>query len=96
MTLDELRAKHRDFILKTAAEHGVSDVRVFGSVARGDADEHSDVDLLVKLGEKTSLLTLARLERLLGETVGMPFQVITEGGINPLIEDRIFGEAESL
>jgi predicted nucleotidyltransferase len=49
MTLDELRRTKRDEILRIAAIHGASNVRIFGSVARGDANEASDVDLLVDL-----------------------------------------------
>lgn len=96
MTLDELRTRHRDFILSTATEHGVSDVRVFGSVARGEASEGSDVDLLVKRHDGTSLLKLVGLEQELGDRIGIPVQVITESGVSPLLKDRIFSEAQPL
>ncbi len=96
MNLTELRARHRDFILATATSHGVSDIRVFGSVARGDAGPDSDVDLLVHTGEEVSLLTLVRLERLLGERVGRPVQIISDGGLSPLLRKIILDEATML
>ncbi len=50
MPLKELVQARREDILRTASEHGAHNVRIFGSVARGDADEQSDLDLLVDMG----------------------------------------------
>jgi predicted nucleotidyltransferase len=60
MTLQHLRTKYASEILSIAQRHGASNLRVFGSVARGDAGADSDVDLLVHLGQR-SLLDLGGL-----------------------------------
>ena len=83
-------------ILALAERHGVRDVRVFGSMARGDADAGSDVDLLVSLAPgKTGLALgalLADVELLLGRRV----EIVTEGGLHPGIRDRVLDEARPL
>lgn len=56
MSIREILADKRDDIIAIAAKHGARNVRVFGSVARGDADEDSDVDFLVVLDPETSLM----------------------------------------
>jgi predicted nucleotidyltransferase len=71
VTLDTLRAERREEILRIAARHGTHNVRVFGSVARGDADEESDLDLLVAWEQGRSLLDHARLVEDLQELLGI-------------------------
>jgi hypothetical protein len=63
MTLEQLRRSNRDQIMRLAADCGASNVRVFGSVARGETDSRSDVDLLVDPEPGRSLFDLARLQR---------------------------------
>ena len=86
----------RTEILALAERHGVQDVRVFGSMARGDADDASDVDLLVSLPSGRTGLALGGLlmdvQRLLGRRV----DVLTEGSLHPEIRDRVLREAQSL
>ena len=71
MTLAELRRSSRNTIIATAARHGASNVRVFGPVARGEASDRSDVDLLVDLDRGRSLMDLGGiltdLLRIVGE-----------------------------
>jgi predicted nucleotidyltransferase len=62
MSLNELLQSNCEEILRIAAKYGTSNVRVFGSVARGEADEQSDIDFLVDLEPKRSLLDLAGLD----------------------------------
>jgi len=85
----------RDSLIEAAARRGLSNLRVFGSVARGDADERSDVDLLVHPGPETSLFDLAGFmidaEALLGTSV----DVVSDRGRSPVLE-RIIAEAVSL
>jgi uncharacterized protein len=69
ITLDDLRAR-RDEILRLAAQHGASNVRVFGSVARGDARPDSDVDILVTMREGASLYDLSGLWQDLQDLLG--------------------------
>jgi uncharacterized protein len=84
---------NRDEILKIADRHGVRNVRVFGSVARGDARPESDVDFLVEAGPSTSSWfpggLIVDLEALLGRRV----EVVTERGIHPQLRDNILKEA---
>jgi predicted nucleotidyltransferase len=86
----------RDEILRIAERHGARDVRVFGSVARGEATENSDIDLLVSAAEETSpwfpAALVAELERLLGRKV----DVVTEDGLYWLLRRRILQEARPL
>ena len=96
MEMVEILKEKRDEILRIAARHGASNVRVFGSVARGEADAQSDVDLLVELERGRSLLDHAalmlELERLLGRRV----DVATEWGLKPQIREHILREAVRL
>jgi predicted nucleotidyltransferase len=87
-----VRARRRD-IERIAAVHGVVDVRVFGSVARGDARPDSDIDLLVEMAPGRSLLDmgafLVDVEQLLGRAV----DVITAAGLRARIRERVLREA---
>lgn len=71
----------REEILAMAARHGAGDVRVFGSVARGEAEHDSNLDLLVRFGPGASLLDLAGLQLDLTELLGVPVDVVDEGGL---------------
>ena len=92
----DLVRSHREEILSVARRHGVTRVRLFGSMARGDAGPTSDVDLLVDVGQSTSPWfpggLVAELESLLGRRV----QVITERGLDQLLRDRVLQEAVPL
>jgi len=83
-------------ILRIAAKHGARNVRVFGSVARGDAGPESDVDLLVEVGPgRTPFFPgglIADLEDLLGKKV----QVVTQEDLHWYIRDRVLQEAVPL
>ena len=72
----EFLQKNREKIYEIAAKHGVSNIRVFGSVARGEETKNSDVDLLVAISSKTSLMTLVKLEQSLKKTTGRKIQII--------------------
>lgn len=96
MTLREQLQSQRDNILMIAARHGASDVRLFGSVARGEADDSSDVDVLVRLEPGRSLLDHVALQQDLEELLGRPVDVVVEGGISPYLEAKILSEAAPL
>ena len=96
MDLDQLLKTHREEILTTARKHGAYDVRVFGSVARGEAHPDSDVDLLVNLETGRSLLDLARLLRELQTILGVNVDVITEAGLRSRIRSQVLKEARPL
>jgi predicted nucleotidyltransferase len=93
--LDQLRSM-RPAILELAAKHGMRRVRIFGSVARGEETEASDVDLLVDVEPGRSLLDLAGFELDLEDLLGGKVEVVTEGGISPYIEARVLQEAVPL
>ena len=83
----------RDQILELAKRHGVTRVRVFGSVARGEARPSSDVDLLVEVGPDTSPWFPGGLVVDLEDLLGRRVQVVTERGLNDLLRDRVLEEA---
>lgn len=93
MGIDELIRPRREVIRRIAEKHGAFNVRVFGSVARGDAGPESDVDLLIDAGPVTSAWfpggLVADLEALLGRRV----DVVTERGLMPELRDRVLREA---
>jgi len=86
----------REAILSLAAQHGARNVRVFGSAARGDAGPDSDVDFLVDLEPRRSLLDLGGLLMDLKELLGREVDVVTEPGLHWYIRDRILREAVPL
>ncbi|MBW3582517.1 MAG: nucleotidyltransferase family protein [Euryarchaeota archaeon] len=94
MNADILRER-RDDILKVAARHKARNVRVFGSVARGEAGPRSDIDLVVRMEPDATLFDLIALERDLQEMLGQKVQVISEAGLKSWARDRILDEAVS-
>jgi uncharacterized protein len=95
MRIEELRGR-RSEILRLAALHGATNVRVFGSVARGEADERSDIDFLVDMGSGRSLLDLGGFLDDLQELLSQPVDVVTERGLKARIRDRVLREAVPL
>jgi predicted nucleotidyltransferase len=89
----ELVSGRREEIIQVAAAHGARNVRVFGSVARGDADAASDVDFLVDLEPGRSLLDLGGLLADLETLLGRPVDVVTERGLRERIRERVLREA---
>ena len=92
MTID----RNREEILRIAAQHGARNVRVFGSVARGEDRADSDVDLLVEMEDKRSLLDLVALEQDLEELLRRDVDVLTDASIHPALRPRIIAEARAL
>jgi predicted nucleotidyltransferase len=88
--------KHRQQILDLAAQHGASNVRVFGSLARGEGSESSDLDLLVTLEERRSLLDLVGLKQAIEDLLHRPVDVLTEPALSPYIRGQILSEAMPL
>jgi predicted nucleotidyltransferase len=93
MTLDGLGEDKRAAILAIAAKHGVQRVRVFGSFARGEAREDSDLDLLIDAGPRTPPWFPGGLLADLEEALGRRVDVAEEGNLDPLIRDRVLHEA---
>lgn len=95
LTLDDLRAR-RPEILEVAARRGARDLRVFGSVARGDQGPTSDVDLLVEFESGRSLLDLGGLIADLEDLLGRHVDVVTEVELRPHVRDRVLADAVPL
>ncbi|MCZ7646114.1 MAG: nucleotidyltransferase family protein [Planctomycetota bacterium] len=89
---DLLKAK-REAILAVAAKHGARNVRIFGSVARGEADEQSDIDFLVDVGPLHSPFFPGGLAIDLEELLGREVDIVVEGGESPYLRARIHAEA---
>lgn len=96
MNFDELLRDKREEILQIAAKHGACNVRIFGSVARGEADGDSDIDFLIDLGENLSPWFPVRLIRELETSLGCKVDVVTEQGLKERIRERVLQEAVRL
>jgi predicted nucleotidyltransferase len=96
MNIDERLRENRDEVLRLAARHGAYNVRVFGSVARGEARADSDVDLLVELEPGRSLFDLGGLLMDLQDLLGCKVDLVTERGLHWYVRDRILQEAVPL
>ena len=96
MSLREILQLKRDEILRISANHGAYNVRIFGSVARGEADGESDLDVLVDLEPGRNLFDLGGLLMDLQELLQCRVDVVTERGLRPRIRERVLSEAVRL
>lgn len=85
--------RHRRAVITTAGRRRVTNVRVFGSVARGEDTEDSDVDLLVDLTSEVGLVGLAGLERELAELLRRPVDIVPASSLKSGIEPQVLAEA---
>jgi len=93
MTADELLKTRRLEILAIARKYGAHNVRIFGSVARGEARPDSDIDFLVELEPGRSLFDLGGLLYELRNLLGVEVDVVTEKGLRPRIRESVIREA---
>ena len=93
MSPSELLHEKREDILRVASKRGASNIRVFGSVARGEADSKSDIDLLVDLEPGRSLFDLGGLLMDLQDLLGHKVDVVTVRGLRERIRERVLNEA---
>ena len=93
MRLRDRLPELREQIVSVAAACGASNVRMFGSVARGEENDESDLDLLVMLEPGRSLLDLVRLEDRLEQLLGLPVDVVTESSLLEPIRSRALRDA---
>jgi predicted nucleotidyltransferase len=96
VTAEDLLKLKREDIVRAAARHGAHNVRVFGSVARGEADDTSDIDFLVQMAPGRSLLDMGGLLMELRELLQRDVDVVSERGLRRGIRDRALGEAVPL
>jgi predicted nucleotidyltransferase len=96
MSVQDMLKEKREEILQIAARHGARNVRIFGSVVRGEADAASDIDLLVTLQPGTTLLDHAGLILELEELLGCKVDVASDRGLRPRVRERVMSEAMPL
>jgi predicted nucleotidyltransferase len=96
MRIEDLRNKRREEILRIAARHGARNVRVFGSVARGEADSKSDLDLLVEFLPGSTLLSQNAMIRELESFLKVKVDVVSDRGLRERIRERVLAEAVPL
>jgi uncharacterized protein len=92
----EALAKHRDEVLAIIARYPVSNPRIFGSVARGEDVEGSDLDILVEPSSTTTFAHLLQLEDDLRSLLGAEVDILTPGSLRKPIAQRIFREVVTL
>ena len=88
-----LNKEDREAIVRLARSHGATRVRVFGSVARGQAGPDSDIDLLVNLGADCSLLDLIAIKQDIEDALHRVVDIVTEPALSPYIRDEVLSEA---
>jgi predicted nucleotidyltransferase len=93
MDIKEFLHEKRNEIRKIAAKHGAYNIRIFGSVVRGEAGPDSDIDFLIDAGPTTSSWFPAGLILDLQEILGRPVEVVTEKALNPYIREHVLREA---
>ena len=93
MTVRDQVRSMREAISRTAASYGATQVRIFGSVARGDDTQDSDIDFLVALEPGRTLLDLARLEEQLEKLLGRRVDVVTERALRDPVRASALREA---
>ena len=96
MGISETLKSKREEILRIAARHGARNVRVFGSVVRGEAGEDSDVDFLVDVGSDHSPFFPGGLLADLEDLLGCEVDIVTEDGLHWYIRERVLREAVPL
>jgi predicted nucleotidyltransferase len=96
MGIEALCKNHRNQILKLAAQHGAHNVRVFGSIARGEARPDSDIDFLVERGPDPSPFFPGGLLMDLQDLLGRRVDIVTERGLHASLRDRVLREAVPL
>ena len=96
MGIDELLKEKREEILRIAAQHGAYNVRVFGSVARGEASNESDIDFLIDVGVNHSRWFPGGLLADLEDLLGCKVDIVTENGLHRVIRERVLKEAVPL
>jgi predicted nucleotidyltransferase len=96
METDAILQDRRMDILQIATSHGARTVRIFGSMARGEAGPDSDVDILVNLNPGRSLLDIVAIKQDLEDLLGRKVDVVTEAAISPYIREQVLKEAIDL
>ncbi len=85
---------HTAYVIAICKKYGVATMSLFGSMARNEATEASDIDLLVSFSRPVSLLQMVALERELSKVLGRKVDLLTEASLSPYLRDRILKERQ--
>lgn len=96
MEISELLTHNRQRIIEICGKYGANNIRIFGSVARGEADEKSDIDLLASLNDRFGLFELVRLEKELSSLLGRKVDVVSDNLRRQRFRDRVLKDAKPL
>jgi predicted nucleotidyltransferase len=96
MNISQLIKQQRSQILEIAQGHGARNVRLFGSVARGETTETSDLDLLIEMEAGRNLLDVIAIKQDLEDLLGCKVDVVTEAAISPYLKEKVLREAVRL
>jgi len=96
MNIDEILKNKRDEILKISHRYGAKNIRIFGSIVRGEIKEKSDVDFLIELESDRSLLDIIAMRQDLEDLLDCKVDVVTEAAISPYIRDEVLGQVVRL
>jgi len=96
MQSNEILKTRREEILRIARTHGASNLRLFGSLARGEEDQSSDLDLLVELSPEASLLDLITMKHELEDLLQCKVDLVTEDALSPYIREQVLRETIAL
>ena len=96
MSLSKTLKNSREEILNIAGKYGAKNIRVFGSVARGEEKQGSDIDIIVEMKQGSSLLDIIAIKQDIEDLLGRKVDVVTEASISPYIRTEILREAVNL
>ncbi len=93
LTIEDVIGEKRAQVMALASENGAYDIRIFGSVARGEATADSDIDILIGVNPTWSLLDRIRFKQALEDLLDIPVDVTTEATLHPRLRERVLKEA---
>lgn len=96
MSVSNIIKNRREEIINIAKKNGAKNVRVFGSMSRGEGSAQSDLDIIVEMQSGSSLLDIIAIKQDIEDLLGRKVDVVTEASISPYIRDEVLKEAVNL
>ncbi len=94
--LKSIQTLHRNNIIDIVTKYGGSNIRIFGSIARGEDKPDSDLDILIDIEDGRSLFDIIAIQQDLEDILGRKVDVVTDGGLSPYLKEYILDEARPL